>query len=203
MTEDESYWRGVVHSGAVAANRQWYERGRIGPGQLVVEGENLRGLTKIRSLRGARFVRCDLTHVALGQCMLDDVELLGCIFSDGAITESDLTRARIDDCNFDRCNLLITHFVAARVRLGSFRSANLLNTRWTSAHLAGVDFHGASFRGATLDSALFSDCDLRDVDFDDASVVGTTFQRCQLAGAHGKPRAGDAAPWTRVSGPPA
>src|SRR4051812_20846878 len=94
--EADNYWRGIVHSGVLRSNTVWYERGRVGSGQLVAEGRDLRGISRIRDLRGARFVRCDMTHVALGRAFLNDVELIGCVLVDGGITESTLDHARIE-----------------------------------------------------------------------------------------------------------
>ena len=200
---------------AEALNRQWgwHEAGKQGPGRLVLEGKDLRGLS-VAHLRGVRLVRCDLTGARMPR-LLEDIELVGCTLDGAQLGSAALERAKIDDCRFVKADLSLVNMSDAQIRIADFTDAEFENSTWSRATVKNGRFSRARLVGAQLDDAAFSgcdfraakltrnrpvfdelgtayatrfeDCDLRDADVDGLRIRGTKLVRCAFAGVHGKP----------------
>ncbi|HTM19042.1 MAG TPA: pentapeptide repeat-containing protein, partial [Kofleriaceae bacterium] len=185
-----SEWRRWITADALKAQWRWHESGRQGPGRLVLEGKDLRGLERIAHLRGVRLVRCDLTGARL-PALLEDIELVGCVLDRADLGGAALDRARIDDCRFAGAHLDLAKFRDAQVRLGSFAGSRMENGSWRGASVTGVDFAEAQMPGIELDEAVFRDCDFqrarivrnRPVFEDKGTAYGTRFEGCDFRGA--------------------
>jgi len=186
----EISWRGWLNSRSLKAHMQWVDRGHTGDGRLVVVGKDLHGMGPLRDLRGARFVRCDMTGANLTRTMCDDIELAGCVLTGAELGEADFPGATIEDCRADGCNMRLANFNDARIHLGNWQRIEGEHSRWQNATVLGVDFRGAHLRNPTLDGAELSRCDFRgaelrrgDTSFDLGTAYDTVFRSCDFRGA--------------------
>lgn len=186
----EVTWRGWVHSGALKSHQRWFDGGRRGEGRLVVVGKDLHGMGPVADLRGARFVRCNLTDAKLIRAMCDGIELAGCVFTDAQLGEADFIGGRIEDCCFDGANLGLANLSEAEIRLGSWQRIVAEHSRWQGTQCTGVDFRDARFDNPVLDGADFDRCDFRgaelrrgDTKFDLGTAYDTVFRQCDFRGA--------------------
>ncbi|MBL0214087.1 MAG: pentapeptide repeat-containing protein [Myxococcales bacterium] len=183
----ESYWRATIKP-RLRDHHEWYRRGMIGDGRIVMVDENLRG-ADLRGLRGARFERVDFSGAGID--LLDDIELVDCTFDSAWLQISTWKRAKIEDCRFRGATILHSSFADAQIEGGDWLGAWLDWSGWTRARVSNVSFIAASFVDSHFDDATFVDCDFSRADLsrlelgaDSARCVGTRFVRCTFRGAN-------------------
>ena len=183
-------WRVRMDKAALEAHRAWLTRGKVGPGRLVLEDQNLEGARAGLLFPAARLVRCDLSKAAFPIFNLDELELVGCKLDDAVLNQCHFERASIDDTTFSSADLRLADFSNATIRGGGFAKANLERGFFVHALIERADFAGARLVDAVFDDARLVDCDLRgcdlargDADLNLARTTRTRFERCDLRGA--------------------
>ncbi|MEX5686722.1 pentapeptide repeat-containing protein [Pseudomonas silesiensis] len=115
-------------------------------------------------------------------------------------TDADLSRLVLDHCEFQRCTLLRTQFLGARLEgtqwkgcrgaYGIFEAAHLLeasfsncdlnNTRWQRAKLAQVVFNGCKLTGANFSHCSSLGLSFNETRLNSAFLPGMSFARSTL-----------------------
>lgn len=94
----------------------------------------------------------------MGQC--HDCAIATADMTERALMGVDLARATITDVRFDRAELTISIFNAARLERVSFADADLRGASFVGARLVDVNFAGADLRGAVFEGAVLERTDL-------------------------------------------
>jgi uncharacterized protein YjbI with pentapeptide repeats len=210
----DSLWDGIIGR-RYKAHEAWYERGRAGPGRMVLSDENLQG-ARVVSLAGVQFTRCDLSGAALGRSFMGDAELIECNFFDAPMNYSMWDRARLERCSFVEAGLGGADFTAATAEGCTWQRTYLERSLWVGASVNAssfddavadnVVFDDATLTGCTFRRTLmrrtvqspagnvgtcfgtrFTDCDFRGADVTRLRLANTTFTRCKFHGLLGKP----------------
>jgi len=192
VTRPDKQWKGewdIVLAPKHKAHSRWYhQQGRTGDGRIEMSDANLQG-ARVRGLQGARFERCDFSGACIH--LLDDIEVIDCIFDEAPMSGSAWERARITNCRMHGAWLGATSFEDAVVDGGDWLGAFLEASAWYRASVRGVGFRCASFVDSQLDGATFVDCDFRYANFsrrkltmDAGRCPDTRFISCDFRGAN-------------------
>jgi uncharacterized protein YjbI with pentapeptide repeats len=183
-------WRLSLDRAPLQAHRAWFDRGKSGPGRLVLEDQNLQGAKAPLNFPGARFVRCDLSGASLPLFKLDELELVDCKLDDANLARTHFPGASIEGTTFRRADLRLAHFHHARIRDSDLGETKLDRGLFIGAVLERVSFAGAHLVDTVFDDARLIDCDLRGCDLsrvdpvlDLARTTRARFERCDLRGA--------------------
>jgi uncharacterized protein YjbI with pentapeptide repeats len=178
-------------------------------GQFVFDGHLLDGAVfDGASVEGASFVGARMRKASFGGAILVRAVFAravvdACDFTGASIGGLDreaapiFSSAYIANCDFSGCSLYGVSFANATIVGANVfgHAANLEETNFGGAYLAGVDMSGADLRGARFDGAFMVQCSLGGADLSatrDGSVrasltfaclQGATFDGVNLAGA--------------------
>ena len=206
----------VFGQDAYRAHRAWLERGRTGPGRMVLTRGDLSGeRIGAKIFDGARFVACNLDRADVSSSSFIEAELIDCRGWQANFVMCHLERALLESCDFTRSRFGLAelegadirggyweaasldrcHLRGARVRGARFQHAGLHDARLDEAEFTGCDFRCAVFdwrltdlkRVCTTRNARFIDCDFRGASFAGRRLDGTVFERCRFHGVVGKP----------------
>ena len=117
----------------------------------------------------------DYDNCTFKNCLLNNADLTGRIFSDCTFSDCDLTSAKLHETalktiTFERCKLLGLHFEDCRDFL-------------FKATFNGCTLELATFYGWKLKEAVFKDCQLLEHDFTRADLQKASFDGCDLSRA--------------------
>lgn len=182
-----SLWRGTL-TPKLKPHWRWYGAGRTGEGRIVMCDENLQGAA-VRGLEGARFERCDFSGAMFS--LMDDTELVECIFDEAQFNGSAWDGAHIERCRFHGAWIGLGYFDRTTIEGGDWLGSYLERTSWTEATIRDVSFRCARLVDARFDAATFVGCEFthanlsrKELEGDLARCPGARFVRCDFRGAH-------------------
>jgi fluoroquinolone resistance protein len=129
------------------------------------------------------------TGIELAEANLAGREFIRCRFEKLVLQESNWQGARLDDCEFDGCDLTRMRPKKLAARGVTFTRCRLMGVDWSdlaanpSLVFEECNLQYASFVEVNLTSTAFRRCRMVDVNFFEARLVDAVFQECELAGA--------------------
>ena len=208
-----SDWERFLGAEQRNAHFDWINRGRSGPGRIVVEGADLSGARfGGERLSGARLVGCRLDQMAIDRTQLHECEILDCAAHGGALYGCEIFDGRMERCRFVDCNLSLSNFNNQPVIDCDFTESGFERSTFVRCTVERVLFHRALLRDTYLAESSFVDCDLqgadltlgtqtqlaiirktrflrcdfRDADFEARVLDDVVFEACRFLGMKGK-----------------
>lgn len=183
----QSLWQGIL-TPKLKSHWRWWDSGKRGEGRIVMADENLQG-AQVRGLEGARFERCDFSGSTIS--LLDEAELVDCVFDEANLSQSSWNLSRIQGCRFHGAWLGLANFDGATVDRGDWLGAYLERSDWRGAVITGSTFRASTLTDSSFDGARFVDCNFQYANlsrkalvFDLARCPKAYFERCDFRGAN-------------------
>jgi uncharacterized protein YjbI with pentapeptide repeats len=129
------------------------------------------------------------TGIELTQATLAGHEFVRCRFEKLVLQESNWQGVRLDDCEFDGCDLTRMQPKKMAARGVAFTRCRLMGVDWSglapnpSFVFEECNLQYASFVEVNLTSTPFRRCRMVETNFFDARLVEAVFQECEMAGA--------------------
>ncbi len=123
---------------------------------IVLRGENLSGVD---------FCRCRFDHSVFYECDLSRANL-----SDTSLQDTDFRKTILLLTHFEGANCRQAKFNDARLTLATFDGALLVHANFSGALLQGVQFQRADLTGAIFENTILKNCD-----FSGADLTGVYF----------------------------
>lgn len=212
-------WRRYFNRSAIAAHREWQERGGTGEGRYEVAdadltdaqipGEDAKGVI----FRNCVFRKANLwmsffNAAIFENCLFEDSEmeavnfsgatLQGCRFKDCHMVASIWKQSKLIDCVFaGETSLAMSGWGGATAEGADFRCISLIKTDFPDAYFHACDFTGARFLEADFSKGDFRRCDFRLADFMDAKLSQGHFYECGFWNSTRKPASAPASCFVR------
>jgi fluoroquinolone resistance protein len=127
--------------------------------------------------------------IELADANLAGREFVRCRFEKLVLQESNWNGVRLDDCEFDGCDLTRMRPAKMAARGVVFNRCRLMGVDWSELNanpsfvFEECNLQYASFVEVNLTATPFRRCRMVEANFFDARLVETVFQECEMAGA--------------------
>ncbi len=139
------------------------------------------------------------SNLDLQKADLSGKDFVRCTFDKMVLPESTWKGARLEDCVFQRCDLVRMQPSGMSAQGIAFANCRMMGVTWTQMGVAtaigfeacnlqyssfvDVNLTGVRFTSCRVLEANFVDCRLVGVDFSDSDMTGSRFEHCDLRNA--------------------